>query len=49
MRGAHSVRKPVRRELELILDHGQVISNDQISDDFVLVLELRDLDAMRLH
>ena len=40
MRGAHYVRKPVRREFGLVLGHGQVISNDQVSDNFVLVLEL---------
>ena len=40
MRGAHSERKPVRREFGLVLGHGQVISNDQVSDNFVLALEL---------
>ena len=40
MCGAHSVRKPVRREFELVLGHGQVKSNDQVSDNFVLALEL---------
>ena len=41
MRGAHPVLKPVRREFELVLGHGQVICNDQVSDDFTLALELR--------
>ena len=40
MRGAHSERKPVRLEFGLVLVHGQVISNDKISDNFVLALEL---------
>ena len=40
MRGAHSDCKPVRREFGLVLGHGQVISNDQVSDNFVLALEL---------
>ena len=40
MRDAHSDRKPVRREFGLVLGHGQVISNDQVSDNFVLALEL---------
>ena len=44
VRGAHPVRKPVRREFELFffffLGHGQVIFNDQVDDDFVLALEL---------
>ena len=40
MRGVHPVRKPVRRELELVLGHGQVMSHDQVGDDFALVLEL---------
>ena len=40
MRGAHPVHKPVRRELELALGHGQVMSNDQVGDDFALALEL---------
>ena len=41
MRGAHHpVSKPVRREFGLVLSHGQVISNDQVSDDFALVLKL---------
>ena len=40
MRGAHPVRKPVRREFGLVLGHGQVISNDQVNDDFALALEL---------
>ena len=40
MRGAHPVRKPVRCELGLILGHGQVMSNDQVGDDFTLALEL---------
>ena len=40
MRGAHPVCKPVRREFRLVLGHGQVISNDQVSDDFVLALKL---------
>ena len=34
------MRKPVHRELGLILGHGQVISDDHVSDDFVLALEL---------
>ena len=34
------MRKPVRREFGLVLGHGQVISNDQVSDDFALALEL---------
>ena len=40
MRGAHPVRKPVRREFGLVLGHGQVISNDQINALFALALEL---------
>ena len=40
VRGSHSERKPVRREFGLVLGHGQVVSNDQVSDNFVLVLEL---------
>ena len=40
VRGAHSECKPVRREFGLVLGHGQVISNDQVSDNFVLALEL---------
>ena len=40
MRGAHPVRKPVRREFGLVLSYGQVISNDQVNDDFALALEL---------
>ena len=40
MRGAHPVRKPVRRESGLVLSYGQVISNDQVNDDFALALEL---------
>ena len=40
MRGAHPVCKPVRREFGLVLGHGQVISNDQVNDDFVLALKL---------
>ena len=40
MRGAHYERKPVRRGFGLVLVHGQVISNDQVSDNFVLALEL---------
>ena len=40
MRGAHPVRKPVRREFGLVLGYGQVISNDQVNDDFALALEL---------
>ena len=40
MRGAHFVHKSVRRELGLVLGHGQVISNDQVDDDFALALEL---------
>ena len=40
MRGAHSVRKPIRGELGLVLGHGQVMSNDQVGDDFALALEL---------
>ena len=34
------MRKPVRRELGLVLDYGQVMSNDQVGDDFALALEL---------
>ena len=44
MRGAHPVHKPVRRELGLVLGYGQVISNDQVGDDFALALELRRLE-----
>ena len=33
------MRAPVRREFGLVLGHGQVISNDQVSDDFALALE----------
>ena len=40
MRGAHPVRKPVRREFGLVLGHGQVIFNGQVNDDFALALEL---------
>ena len=41
VRGAHPVRKQVRREFGLFfLGHGQVISNDQVDDDFTLALEL---------
>ena len=40
MRGAHCERKSVRREFGLVLGHGQVISNDEVSDNFVLTLEL---------
>ena len=40
MRGAHSDRKPVRCEFGLVLGHDQVISNDEVSDNFVLALEL---------
>ena len=32
--------KPVHRGLELVLDHGQVMFNDQVGDDFALVVEL---------
>ena len=32
--------KPVRRKFGLVLGHGQVISNDQVRDDFVLALKL---------
>ena len=39
-RGAHPVRQPVRRELGLVLVHGQVMSNDQVGDDFALAFEL---------
>ena len=34
------MRRPVRREFGLVLGHGQVISNDQVSDDFTLALEM---------
>ena len=34
------MRKPVRREFGQVLGHGQVISNDQVNDDFALALEL---------
>ena len=34
------MRKPVRREFGLVLGYGQVISNDQVNDDFALALEL---------
>ena len=40
VRGAHPVRKPVRRELGLVLGHAHVISTDQVDDDFALALEL---------
>ena len=40
MRGAHSERKPIRREFGLVLGRGQVISNDQVGDNFVFALEL---------
>ena len=43
VRGAHPVRKPVRRELGLVLGHGQVMSNDEVGDDFALALGLRRL------
>ena len=61
MRGAHSVRKPVRCELGLVLGHDQVVSNDQVGDDFALALEMgrvglealaliqRDVDLMADH
>ena len=38
--GVHSVRKTIRRELGLVLGHGQVMTNGQVGNDFVLVLEL---------
>ena len=34
------MRKPVRREFGLVLGHSQVMSNDQVNDDFTLALEL---------
>ena len=34
------MRKPIRRELGLVLGHGEVMSNDQVGDDFALALEL---------
>ena len=40
MRGAHPVRKPVRRELGLVLGHAHVVSPLQVDDDFALALEL---------
>ena len=43
MRGTHPVRKPVRRQLGLVLGHGQVASNDQNGYDFALTLELGGL------
>ena len=39
-RGAHPVHKPVRCELGFVLGHDQVMSNDQVGDDFTLALEL---------
>ena len=48
MRGAHPVRKPVRRELGLVLGHGHVMSNDQVGDDFALALELGGLEREAL-
>ena len=37
------MRKPVRHELGLVLGHGQVMSNDQVGNDFALTLELERL------
>ena len=34
------MREPVRRELALVLDHGQVTLNDHVGDDFTLAHEL---------
>ena len=34
------MRKPVRRELGLVLGHDQVMSNDQVGGNFALALEL---------
>ena len=48
MRGAHSVGKPVRRKLEWVLGHSQVMSNDQVGDDFALALELGRLGCEAL-
>ena len=48
VRGAHPVRKPVCRELGLFLGHGQVMSNDQVGDDFALALELGKLGRKAL-
>ena len=44
------MRKLVHREFGLVLGHGQVISNDQVSDDFTLALELEEfgLEALAL-
>ena len=40
VRGAHPVRKPIRREFGLVLGHSHIISNEQVNDDFALALEL---------
>ena len=45
MRGAHSVRKPVRRELELVLGHDQVMCNDQVGRGAFALIQ-RGLDVM---
>ena len=37
------MHKPVRRELGLVLGHGQVMPNDQFGDDVALALELERL------
>ena len=36
----HTSGCPVRREFKQVLGHGQVVSNDQVNDDFALALEL---------
>ena len=40
VRGANPVRKPVYRELGLVLGHGQVMSNDQVRNDFALAFKV---------
>ena len=42
------MHKPVRRELGLVLGHGQVMFNDQVGDDFALALELGRLEREML-
>ena len=37
---AHLVPKPVHSEFGLVLDHIQVMPNDQVSDDFAFALKL---------
>ena len=48
VRGAHPVHEPVRSELELTLGHGQVMSDDQVGDDFAFTLKLRRVERKAL-